>query len=145
MCYFGRRICSGIMLLTLGKQLLTLRVVCAKTTCSHQVRIEGSVSGAQATKEHRLRPIEHLLFEWPGVSGLHLSMAITLLPSVFWLESCQGKVATLRQLLAAFPSDRIPPVAVTACIIPFLLDPAAALGRHPPLCMRACLLSWGSC
>ena len=36
-------------------------------------------------------------------------------------------------LLAAFPSDRTPVVAATACLVPFLLDPAAALGRPPPL------------
>ena len=36
-------------------------------------------------------------------------------------------------LVAAFPSDRTPVVAATACLVPFLLDPAAALGRPPPL------------
>ena len=39
-------------------------------------------------------------------------------------------------LLAAFPSDRAPVVATTACLVPFLLDPAAALGRHPPWRMK---------
>ena len=32
-------------------------------------------------------------------------------------------------LLAAFPTSRIPVVPATACVVPFLLDPAAALGR----------------
>ena len=35
-----------------------------------------------------------------------------------------------------FPSDRTPAVAATACIVPFLLDPADALGHHPPWCMK---------
>ena len=36
-------------------------------------------------------------------------------------------------LLAAFPAGRIPVVAATASVVPFLLDPAAALGRMSPL------------
>ena len=32
-------------------------------------------------------------------------------------------------LLAAFPTSRILSVAATACVVLFLLDPAAALGR----------------
>ena len=35
-------------------------------------------------------------------------------------------------LLAAFPSSCIPAVAATACVVPFLHDPAAALVRMPP-------------
>ena len=36
-------------------------------------------------------------------------------------------------LLATFLSDRTPVVAATACLVPFLLKPGAALGRpHPP-------------
>ena len=38
--------------------------------------------------------------------------------------------------LAAFPTSRIPVVAATACVVPFLLDPAAALGRMSPWHMR---------
>ena len=36
-------------------------------------------------------------------------------------------------MLMAFPSDRTPVVATTACLVPFLLDPTAAFGRPPPL------------
>ena len=39
-------------------------------------------------------------------------------------------------LLAAFPTSRIPVVAATACVVPFLLDPAAALGRMSPWHMK---------
>ena len=39
-------------------------------------------------------------------------------------------------LLAAFPTSRIPVVAATACVVPFLLDPAAALCRISPWHMR---------
>ena len=39
-------------------------------------------------------------------------------------------------LLAGFPTSRIPVVASTACVSPFLLDPAAALGRMSPWHMK---------
>ena len=39
-------------------------------------------------------------------------------------------------LLAVFPSSRIPVVDATACVVPFLLDPAAALGRMSPWHMK---------
>ena len=39
-------------------------------------------------------------------------------------------------LLAAFPTSRIPVVAAMACVVPFLLDPAPALGRMFPLHMK---------
>ena len=35
-----------------------------------------------------------------------------------------------------FPSSCIPVVAATACVVPFLLDPAAALGRMSPRNMK---------
>ena len=35
-------------------------------------------------------------------------------------------------LLAAFPATLDPAVATTACLAPFLLNPAAAHGRRPP-------------
>ena len=39
-------------------------------------------------------------------------------------------------VLLAFPSSRIPVVAATARVVPFLLHPAAALGRMSPWHMR---------
>ena len=39
-------------------------------------------------------------------------------------------------LLAAFPTSHISVVAATACVIPFLLDPVAALGRMSPWHMK---------
>ena len=42
-------------------------------------------------------------------------------------------------LLTVFPTCRIPVVAATACLVPFLLDPAAALGRMSPWHMK---LQW---
>ena len=39
-------------------------------------------------------------------------------------------------LPAAFPTSRIPVVAATACVVTFLLDPAAALGRMAPRHMK---------
>ena len=35
-----------------------------------------------------------------------------------------------------FPTGRIPVVAATACVVPFLLDPAAALRRMSPWHMK---------
>ena len=46
-------------------------------------------------------------------------------------EACFGSDHASAVLLAAFPSDRTPVVAATACLVPFILDPAAALGRPP--------------
>ena len=39
-------------------------------------------------------------------------------------------------LLATFPPSRVPVVAATACVVPFLLDPAAALGCVSPWHMK---------
>ena len=39
-------------------------------------------------------------------------------------------------LLPAFPSGPEPAVAATACLVPFLLDPAASRGRHLPEYMK---------
>ena len=36
----------------------------------------------------------------------------------------------------AFPAGHVPVVAATACVVPFLLDPAAALGRMSPWHMK---------
>ena len=48
--------------------------------------------------------------------------------------------------LAAFPTSRIPVVAATACVVPFLLDPAAVLGRMSPWHMKLrCVKTLGSC
>ena len=51
-------------------------------------------------------------------------------------KACFGSDHASAVLLAAFPSDRTPVVAATACLAPFLLDPAAALGRPPPWRMK---------
>ena len=45
---------------------------------------------------------------------------------------CSGSDHAEAVLLPAFPSSRIPAVAATACVVPFLLHPAAALGRMSP-------------
>ena len=47
-----------------------------------------------------------------------------------------GSDHTEAVLLAAFPAIRIPAGAATAGIVPFLLDPAAALGRMSPWHMQ---------
>ena len=39
-------------------------------------------------------------------------------------------------MLTVFPTSRIAVVAATACVVPFLLDPAAALGRMSPWHMK---------
>ena len=44
-------------------------------------------------------------------------------------------------LLPIFPFDRPPVVVSTTWLVPFLLDPAAALARHPPLRMKLQCLS----
>ena len=91
----------------------------------------GSAPRAHADREHRWRHIEHLLFAWPGILGTGGALAVTLL-RVDLLKACFGSEHAPAVMLAAFPSDRTPVVAATACLVPFLLDPAAALGRPPP-------------
>ena len=49
---------------------------------------------------------------------------------------CSGSDHAEAVLPAALPTSRIPDVAATACVVPFLLDPAAALGRMSPCHMR---------
>ena len=46
---------------------------------------------------------------------------------------CSGSDHAEAVLLAAFPTSRIPGVAATACVVPFLLDAADPLGRMSAL------------
>ena len=86
---------------------------------------------SSAAREHRWRHIEHLLFECRCIPGLDNSVALTLLrDDLFRVYSGSDHAEAV--LLAAFPSSRIPVVAATASVVPFLLDPAAALGRVAP-------------
>ena len=47
-------------------------------------------------------------------------------------RACAGTAPAEAVLLAAFPHARVPVVAATACLVPFLLDPAAVLMAGPP-------------
>ena len=97
----------------------------------------GSAHRAHADREYRLRHIEHLLFECPGILGTGGPLAITLLrDDLFKACFAIGSDHASAVLLAAFPSNRTPVVAATACLITFLFDPAAALGRPPPWRMK---------
>ena len=58
-------------------------------------------------------------------------------------RACSGSDHASAVLLAAFPSDRTPVESATVCLVPFLLDPAAALGRPPPLAHEVAMS--GSC
>ena len=126
-CRYGRRILSEIIFLTLGPPLLPPRAVYARHMFSPLVRILG-----HADREHRWRHIEHLPFECQGILGAGGTLAVKLLRDDFF-RACFGSDHASAVLLAAFPSDHTPVVAATACLVPFLLDPAAALGRPPPL------------
>ena len=95
----------------------------------------GSAPRAQADREHRWRHIEHLLFECPGILGTGSTLAVRILRDDL-LKACLGSDHASAVLLAAFPSEHTPVVAATACLVPFLLDPAAALGRPPPWRMK---------
>ena len=95
----------------------------------------GSAPRAQAAREHRWRHIEHLLFECQCIPGLDGSVALALLRCDLF-RVCSGSDHAEAVLLASFPTSRIPVVAATACVVPFLLDPAAALGRMSPWRMK---------
>ena len=95
----------------------------------------GSAPRAHADREYRWRHSEHLLFECPGILGTGGTLAVALLRDDLF-KVCFGSDHASAVLLAAFPSDRTPVVAATACPVPFLLDPAAALGRPPPWRMK---------
>ena len=111
----------------------------------------GSAPRAHADREHRWRHIEHLLFKCPGILGTGGTLAVTLLRDDLF-KACFGSDHASAVLLAAFPSDRTPVVAAKACLVPFLLDPAAALGHPRPWRMKlqcvsvvaACLLGVSS-
>ena len=97
----------------------------------------GSAPQADADREHRWRHIEHLLFECPGILGTGgmRTLAVKLLQDDL-CKACSGSDHASAVLLAAFVSDRTPVVAATACLIPFLLDPAAALRGPLPWRMK---------
>ena len=60
--------------------MLNRRVASAKTTSSPIPGL-ASDSSAQATREHRWRHKQHLLFACPCISGLGNVMAVDLLPA----------------------------------------------------------------
>ena len=91
----------------------------------------GFAPWAQAAREHRWRHIEHLLFDCQCIPGLHTSVALTLLRDDLF-RVCSSSDHAEAVLLAVLPTSRIPVDAAMACIVPFLLDPAAALGRMSP-------------
>ena len=95
----------------------------------------GSAPRAQAAREHRWRHTEHLLFECQCFPGLDSSVALALLRDDLF-RACSGSDRAEAVLLAPFPTSRIPIVAATACVVPFLLDPAAALDRMSPWHMK---------
>ena len=94
-----------------------------------------SAPRAQAAREHRWRHIEHLPFECQCIPCLDSSVALTLLRYDLF-RVCSGSDHAEAVLLAAFPTSRVPVVAAAVCVVPFLLDPAAALGRVPPSYMK---------
>ena len=67
----------------------------------------------------------------PKYLGLGGSPTVNLLRDDLF-RVCSGFHLAKAVMLAAFPSDGISAVAATACLVPILRDPSAALGRHPP-------------
>ena len=106
----------------------------------------GSAPRAQAAREHRWCHIENLLLKCQCIPGLDSSVALTIRRDDRF-RVCSGSDHAEAVLLAAFPSSGVPVVAATACVVPFLLNPAAALGRMSPWHMKMqCLeLSQRSC
>ena len=88
----------------------------------------GSAPRTQAAREHGWRHIEHLLIECQCIPGLDSSGALAVLRDDLF-RVCSGSDHAEAVLLAELPTSRVPVVAATACVVPFLIDPAAALGR----------------
>ena len=63
--------------------------------------------------------------------GLDRPVALALLRDALF-RVWSGSDYAEAVLLAAFPTSRIAVIAATACVVPFLLDAAAALGRMSP-------------
>ena len=63
------------------------------------------------------------------------SVALALLRDDLF-RVCSGWDHAEAVLLAVFPTSCIPVVAATACVVAFLLDPAAALGCMSPWYMK---------
>ena len=123
---------SGIVVLTLGPQLSPLRVVSATITPSPHVRTLVLLPGLK-----RLGSTDGATL---SICCLNASVslawtALQHLPSSGMTSSGCVLGRTTRKL-AAFPTSRIPVVAATACVVPLLLDPAAALGRMSPWHMK---------
>ena len=127
LCPCVRRTWSGIIVLTLVSHLSPLRLVSATITSFPPAGF-GSAPRAQAAREHRWRHIEHLLFDCQCIPGLDSNVALALLRDDLF-RVCSGSDHTEAVLLAAFPTNPVPVVAGTACVVPFLLDAAAALAR----------------
>ena len=89
----------------------------------------GSAPRAHADREHRLRHIEHPLFECPGILGPGGPLAVKLLRDDLF-SACSGSDHASAVLLATFPSDRTPVAAATACPVP--PRPCCCTGTSPP-------------
>ena len=121
LCPCGRRTWSAIIVLTLGTQLLPQHVVSATSTSSPRVRILVLLLGLERLVNTDGATVSICCFN---------ASASLLRDDLFRVGSGSDHAEAV--LLAAFPSRRIPVVAATAYVVPFLLDPAAALGRMSP-------------
>ena len=127
LCHCGRLISSEIISFTSGSRLLPPRVVSVRTAFSPRVLILGLLLGlAQSGNAGGAT-----LNTCPGISGLGRFLAVTLLRDDLF-RPCSGSDSAAAVLLVAFASECTPVLVTTTCHVPFLHDPAAALGRHPP-------------
>ena len=123
-----RRTWSGVICSTLGTRLLPPVVVSATTTSSPLVRVLGLLLGltrpgnTDGATLNTCRWTAAVFLAWTPLSRLPFRDDL--------FRVCAGTVHAAAVLLAAFPSSHVPTVAAKACLAAFLLDPAAALGRH---------------
>ena len=134
LCHRGRRTLLGIICLTLGPRLLPPRAVSARIAFSPHVRILGLILGLKQSGNAGCATLNTCCLNM-GISSVGGSLAVNLLRDDLF-RACSGSDHATAALLATFPSDRTPIVAATTCAVPFLLDPADALGRHPPWRMK---------
>ena len=131
LCHCDHCILAEIAFLTYGPRLLPPRAVSARTAFWPLVRILGLLLGLTQSGNTGSATLNTCCLNAQVSRAWEAHWWLTF----FWddlFRACSGS----DHATALFPSDRTPVMAAPACLVPFLLDPAAALGCQPPWHMK---------